>query len=68
MKKQASVKYHYFQSDSSQVIKELGKEKLLEHLKKMMLVRNFEIRAESAYLQGKVGGFFHSYMGQEAIQ
>lgn len=68
MKKQCPVKYQYFQSDSSQVIKELGKEKLLEHLKKMLLVRNFEIRAESAYLQGKVGGFFHSYMGQEAIQ
>jgi pyruvate dehydrogenase E1 component alpha subunit len=34
----------------------------------MLLIRNFEIRAESAYLQGNVGGFFHSYMGQEAIQ
>lgn len=34
----------------------------------MLLIRNFEIRAESAYLQGKVGGFFHSYMGQEPIQ
>ena len=34
----------------------------------MLLIRNFEIRAESAYLQGKVGGFFHSYMGQEAVQ
>ena len=34
----------------------------------MLLIRNFEIRAEAAYLQGKIGGFFHSYMGQEAIQ
>ena len=34
----------------------------------MLLIRNFEIRAESAYLQGKIGGFFHSYMGQEAVQ
>ncbi len=37
-------------------------------LSKMLLIRNFEIRAESAYLQGKVGGFFHSYIGQEAVQ
>jgi pyruvate dehydrogenase E1 component alpha subunit len=34
----------------------------------MLLIRNFEIRAESAYQQGKVGGFFHAYVGQEAIQ
>lgn len=68
MKRKSSVKYHFFQSDTSQILKELGKERLLEQLKKMLLIRNFEIRAESAYLQGKVGGFFHSYMGQEAIQ
>lgn len=34
----------------------------------MMLVRNFELRAESAYQQGHIGGFFHSYIGQEALQ
>ena len=33
----------------------------------MLLIRNFEIRGEAAYLQGKVGGFYHSYSGQEAI-
>lgn len=52
----------------SEVIKKLGKEKLLANLKAMLLIRNFEIRAESAYQMGKVGGFFHSYIGQEAIQ
>jgi pyruvate dehydrogenase E1 component alpha subunit len=26
------------------------------------------MRGEAAYQQGKVGGFYHSYMGQEAIQ
>lgn len=46
----------------------LGKEKLLAYLDQMLKIRNFEIRAEAAYLQGKIGGFFHSYMGQEAIQ
>ncbi|CUI16521.1 pyruvate dehydrogenase, E1 component alpha subunit [Candidatus Protochlamydia naegleriophila] len=34
----------------------------------MLLIRNFELRAESAYQQGKIGGFFHAYIGQEAIQ
>jgi pyruvate dehydrogenase E1 component alpha subunit len=63
-----AVEYHFFKSDSKAVIKKLGKERLLQCLKQMLLIRNFEIRAEGAYLQGKVGGFFHSYMGQEAIQ
>lgn len=61
-------KYNFFPSDTKKLIKEIGKERLLHCLKQMLLIRNFEIRAESAYLQGNVGGFFHSYMGQEAIQ
>ena len=60
--------YHLFPSDRQEVIKKLGKEVLIENLRKMLLIRNFEIRAESAYQQGKVGGFFHAYIGQEAIQ
>jgi len=58
----------FFPSDQAQLIKELGKETLLENLRRMLLIRNFEIRAESAYQQGKIGGFFHAYIGQEAIQ
>lgn len=46
----------------------LTKEVLIENLKRMLLIRNFEIRGEQAYQQGKVGGFYHSYAGQEAIQ
>src|ERR1700722_14992223 len=68
MKKDTSVKYNFFPSDTSKTIAGLGKEMLLQQLKKMLLIRNFEVRAEAAYLQGKIGGFFHSYMGQEAIQ
>jgi len=62
------IDYDYFPSDTSKMIKSLGKEKLLDVLRKMLLIRNFETRAEAAYLQGKIGGFFHSYIGQEAIQ
>jgi len=60
--------YHLFQHDLDKAIQEMGKEKILGYLKQMLLIRNFEIRAEAAYLQGSVGGFFHSYMGQEAVQ
>lgn len=58
----------FFPSDANKIISELGKEKLLENLRRMLLIRNFEVRAESAYQQGKVGGFFHAYIGQEAVQ
>lgn len=46
----------------------LSNEELLHALRLMLQIRNFEIRAESAYQQGKIGGFFHAYIGQEAIQ
>lgn len=68
MTKQNETDYHILQSDTKSLIQSLGKDRLIQCLQRMLLIRNFEIRAESAYLQGKVGGFFHSYMGQEAIQ
>jgi pyruvate dehydrogenase E1 component alpha subunit len=68
MKKDQPVKYSFFPSDSQEIVKLLGKPALIACLKSMLQIRNFEIRAESAYLQGKIGGFFHSYMGQEAVQ
>jgi len=54
--------------EKPQLIKELGKDRLLQNLRRMLAIRNFEVRAESAYQQGFIGGFFHSYIGQEAIQ
>lgn len=58
----------FFPVDQKKFIKEIGKEGFLSALKKMLMIRNFETRAESAYLHTKIGGFFHSYAGQEAIQ
>lgn len=60
--------YHYFSADPQTIIKKLGKTALIECLRRMLMIRNFEVRAEAAYLQGNIGGFFHSYIGQEAIQ
>ncbi len=53
--------------DKEAIARELGKEGLLERMREMLLIRNFEARAEAAYQQGKIGGFLHLYVGQEAI-
>ena len=68
MNKDMPSSYHFFKSDTQQAIADLRKQDIIEHVKNMLLIRNFELRAESAYQQGKIGGFFHSYIGQEAIQ
>jgi pyruvate dehydrogenase E1 component alpha subunit len=36
-------------------------------LRQMMVVRRFEERAAEAYAQGRIGGFCHLYIGQEAV-
>lgn len=61
------ITYNYYQQDFSKVLKNLGQD-AVEDLRQMLLIRNFEARAEAAYMQGKIGGFFHTYTGQEAIQ
>src|SRR5947207_1392670 len=61
-------KYNFFPSDTKALVKKIGKKALIDVLRKMLLIRNFEVRAEQAYQQGKIGGFFHAYIGQEAIQ
>jgi len=66
MKKE--TKYNFFPSDRKKVAEQIQKPILVQALKQMLLIRNFELRGEAAYQQGKVGGFYHSYMGQEAIQ
>ena len=60
--------YHFFQHDFQKVFDSIGKDRLKAVLRQMILIRNFEQRGEAAYQQGKVGGFYHSYAGQEAIQ
>ena len=40
--------YHFFPFDRKKVIQEIGKDELLAQLKKMLLIRHFEIRGEAA--------------------
>lgn len=58
---------HWIKIDRQALLKELGKDRLMDMLYQMLLIRNFEIRAEEAYRHGKVGGFLHVYSGQEAV-
>ncbi|MEM8727732.1 MAG: pyruvate dehydrogenase (acetyl-transferring) E1 component subunit alpha [Chlamydiota bacterium] len=62
------VKYNFFKPEVEEAKRVLGKGGLIRVLEQMLLIRHFEIRAESAYQQGRVGGFFHAYIGQEAVQ
>jgi pyruvate dehydrogenase E1 component alpha subunit len=45
----------------------ISDEQHLELYGKMLLIRRFEEEAARAYSQGKIGGFLHLYIGQEAI-
>jgi len=45
----------------------VSREEALDMYRKMLLIRRFEERAEEAYGQGKIGGFLHLYIGEEAV-
>ena len=40
---------------------------LLELYRQMLLIRRFEEKSAEAYVAGKIGGFCHLYIGQEAV-
>jgi pyruvate dehydrogenase E1 component alpha subunit len=45
---------------------DLSNEKLIKMYKDMLMIRRFEERAAQEYGKGKIGGFCHLYIGQEA--
>jgi pyruvate dehydrogenase E1 component alpha subunit len=45
----------------------LKKEQLVEMYRQMVLIRRFEEKAAQMYGMGKIGGFCHLYIGEEAI-
>lgn len=45
----------------------MDKEKLLQLYYEMVLIRRLEERGAELYQQGKIGGFMHLYIGQEAV-
>jgi pyruvate dehydrogenase E1 component alpha subunit len=46
---------------------ELTKDELIELYRQMVLIRRFEEKATELYSEGKIGGFLHLYIGEEAI-
>jgi pyruvate dehydrogenase E1 component alpha subunit len=54
-------------ADQKSRIATLDKETLLNIYHQMILVRRFEEKSAEAYSAGKIGGFCHLYIGQEAV-
>lgn len=44
-----------------------GRTELLDLLRQMMLIRRFEEKAAEMYARGRIAGFLHLYIGQEAV-
>ena len=45
----------------------MKKEQQLDLYYEMVLIRRIEEKAVELYQQGKIGGFLHLYIGQEAV-
>ena len=45
----------------------LERDQLIELYRQMLLIRRFEEKSAEAYVAGKIGGFCHLYIGQEAV-
>jgi pyruvate dehydrogenase E1 component alpha subunit len=53
--------------NGKEVTIELDKEEYLDLYYQMVLIRRVEERSAELYQQGKIGGFLHLYIGQEAV-
>jgi len=50
-----------------EVLEAQEKSKVLEYYRQMLAIRRLEEASAKAYSQGKIGGFLHLYIGQEAV-
>jgi pyruvate dehydrogenase E1 component alpha subunit len=50
-----------------EVLEAQEKTKVLEYYRQMLAIRRLEEAAAKAFSQGKIGGFLHLYIGQEAV-
>ncbi|CAN5423595.1 pyruvate dehydrogenase (acetyl-transferring) E1 component subunit alpha [soil metagenome] len=63
----AIAEYNARRKSQLESIKKTDKKLLREMLYQMVLGRHFEEKCAEAYRMGKIGGFCHLYIGQEAI-
>lgn len=54
-------------TDVVETLRSMEKDELLELYRQMYLIRRFEERSAEQYAYGKIGGFLHLYIGEEAI-
>jgi pyruvate dehydrogenase E1 component subunit alpha len=54
-------------NQDSQTILDEDRETLLRMFHQMLLIRRFEEKCAESYSMGKIGGFCHLYIGQEAV-
>src|SRR5438046_10178473 len=45
----------------------MDRKQALALYRQMLLIRRFEERCAQLYVEGKIGGFLHLYIGQEAV-
>jgi pyruvate dehydrogenase E1 component alpha subunit len=45
----------------------MTRDEALKQYRAMLLIRRFEERCAQVYVEGKIGGFLHLYIGQEAV-
>ena len=48
-------------------LRALSHDELIELYRQMLLIRRFEEKSAEVYVAGKIGGFCHLYIGQEAV-
>ncbi|HWN12068.1 MAG TPA: pyruvate dehydrogenase (acetyl-transferring) E1 component subunit alpha [Pyrinomonadaceae bacterium] len=66
-KEAASVDQEAVKEAQKSRLEGLDRETLIGIYHEMVLVRRFEEKAAEAYSSGKIGGFCHLYIGQEAV-
>lgn len=49
------------------LLEQMDTDQLLDFYRQMYLIRRFEERAAEQYAYGKIGGFLHLYIGEEAV-
>ena len=49
------------------MVPELPHDELIDLYRQMVLIRRFEEKSAELYTEGKIGGFLHLYIGEEAI-
>ena len=64
---EASAEHEQRKHDQQERMEETDTELLLNLLYQMILIRRFEEKSAEAYTMGKIGGFCHLYIGQEAV-